>query len=77
MEMADRCRVGPGETVVQQDRHVHQSVSLPTAVEWSWKTERRQAAVARAYLYYKKRRSKWQLVVVHMWALMSQKIGWM
>ena len=26
-DMADRCRVGPRETVVQHDRHVHQSVS--------------------------------------------------
>jgi hypothetical protein len=25
---------------------------------------RRRAAVARAYLYYKKRRSRWQLVVM-------------
>ena len=24
MDMADRCRVGPAETVVQHDRHVHQ-----------------------------------------------------
>src|SRR5687767_12964718 len=25
MDMADRCRVGPAETVVQHDRHVHHS----------------------------------------------------
>src|SRR5688572_2065861 len=27
MDMADRCRVGPHETVVQQDRHVHVSLA--------------------------------------------------
>ena len=40
-------------------------MSLPTAVEGSLETARRTAAVARAHLYYKKRRSKWQLVVKH------------
>jgi hypothetical protein len=31
--MADRCRVGPAETVVQHDRHVH--TSSARTVEWS------------------------------------------
>src|SRR6266487_2625779 len=33
MDMADRCRVGPAETVVQQDRHV--LYSSARTVEWS------------------------------------------
>lgn len=51
---------------MQQDRYVHQVVSLPTAVEWSIETKRRQAAVAWAYLHYTERRSKRQLVVDYM-----------
>src|SRR5688572_9159649 len=32
MDIADRCRVGPAETVVQQDRYVHQVVSPNSCV---------------------------------------------
>ncbi len=34
--MADRCRVGPAETVVQQDRHVHH-VSEPEQLNGRWR----------------------------------------
>ena len=35
-DMADRCPVGPAETVVQQDRHVHYSSARTVA--WSSET---------------------------------------
>jgi hypothetical protein len=43
-------------------------MSLPAAVEWSLETVRREAAVARAALYYKERNSAEPLVVEPRWA---------
>ena len=57
--MADRCRVGRAETVVQQDRHVHQSLASLRQLKGL-----EDRILARAHLYYKKRRPEWQLVAM-------------
>jgi hypothetical protein len=57
-DMADRYRVGPSETVVQHDRHVHPSLASLRQLKG-----RSRPYTSAGYSHYTERRNRWQLVV--------------